>query len=282
MARRRQSPVTLGAACCLAVGVIVLLGIGGRMLAAALHGAWLSSLDVDIRHWLSSAPVLGVASIWANRTSGRACQRLDEREAIVVGNAPTVRRLGSLIDAVDVVVRVNPAGLRSPHHSIEHRGRRAHMLHLNSNHPASRVAAVFDRFDPACVWTRGRAETAIQLGLRYADVRIDEYDPYQMVSDYPELAECGRVTERFLTAGMLAVLHALHLGARRPLRVAGITAFAAAGHAITNYTKFHTTMLARHHCIDVERRLLRRLVREGVVTVVDDAASLLSSSRPQR
>ena len=110
------------------------------------------------------------------------------------------------------------------------------------------------------------------------DARISEYDDRRMVDDFAELRACGPTNERFLTAGMLAVLHALRLGARRPLRVAGITAFAAAGHAVTNFSAFHDANLARYHCVDVERKLLRRLVREGAVSPIDDAAALFANA----
>ena len=272
----RGHSASFAVACLGAIGVLAVLVAGGRMFAAALRGAWLGSLDVDIKRWLSTVPVPLAVQLWANRTGGATCARFDGRDVIVVGNAPTVRFLGSAIDAFDVVVRVNPTTAeRSAQHASEHRGRRASAVHVNVNHPAARLQAIFGRFLPPCVWTRSRADTAVQLGLRYTDARISEYDDQRMVDAFPELRACGPTHEKFLTAGMLAVLHALGLGARRPLRVAGITAFVAAGHAVTNYSAFHDANLARYHCVGVERRLLRRLVREGAVALVDDAAAAL-------
>ena len=104
-----------------------------------------------------------------------------------------------------------------------------------------------------------------------------------MRRDHPELRDCGPVGERFLTAGMLATLHALARGARRPVRLAGITAFAVAGHAVTNLSsKFHQANLRRYHCPKVEQRLLRRLVREGEVAIACDAARVFSRRRLRR
>ena len=259
-------------------GMLALMVLGGMWLATALHGATLGLLDTEIRRWWSKPVVPLAVSSWANRTAATAaCRRLDGRQVIVVGNAPTVRRLGSNIDKIDVVVRVNPAAERGGHHGVEHRGRRANALHVNSNHPAGRVASIFSRFPAvACVWSRARAESAVQLGLSHSDRRIDEYDARRMARSYAELRGCGPISERFLTAGMLAVLHALDLGARRPVRVAGITAFLAAGHDVTNYSNFHEQNLRRYHCVEAERRLLRRLVREGAVSVVCDAARLFA------
>ena len=272
-----------GKACVLVVallatgGMLALMVLGGMWLSTAMHGGSLGLLDTEIKRWWSKPVVPLSVRSWANHTAATACRRLDGRQVIIVGNAPTVRRLGATIDKIDVVVRVNPAAERGGHHGVEHRGRRANALHVNSNHPAGRITSIFSRFpDAACVWSRTRAESAIQLGLSFSDRRIDEYDARRMAGSYAELRGCGPITERFLTAGMLAVLHALDLGARKPVRVAGITAFLAAGHDVTNYSNFHEENLRRYHCVENERRLLQRLVREGAVSVVCDAARLFA------
>ena len=264
-------------ACVALVAVIFLVVAGALGLVRVLqNGTQLGALDTEIRRRFSGAIVPTPVVNWANRTAAALCERLDGRVVVVVGNAPTVRHLAETIDAADVVVRVNPAGERHPRPAYEHRGRRTDVVHVNSNHPATRIAAIFHRYGSAhCVWTRARGETALQLGLPFDDARIAAYDALRMVREYPELAACGPMRERFLTAGMLAVLHALSLGARRPVRLAGVTAFAVAGHAVTNSSwRFHEQQLARYHCVDVERQLLRRLVREGAVRVICDAASL--------
>lgn len=252
--------------------------VAGYALAATIRDGALGSVDVELRRWTSRVAVPLSARRWANRTAAQRCARFDGREVIVVGNAPTVRNLGATIDAVDVVVRVNPAGARAAQHAYVHRGRRAHVLHVNGNHPTSRVSAIFARFPAsACVWTRSRAESAVQLGLPFSDGRLAEYDARRMAREHLELRECG--SGRFLTAGMLAVLQVLAQGARRPVRLAGVTAFAAPGHAYTNSSwQFHQHQLARHHCIDVERKLLRRLVREGAAQIVCEAAALFDGA----
>lgn len=264
------------AACCV-IGFLGLLCFIGRLIAAAVRDGALASLDVEIRRWQSHASIPRAALNWANRTAGTQCGKIDGREVIVVGNAPTVHRLGAIIDAVDVVVRVNPVGERGGHrnqHAREHRGRVAHALHVNANHPPSRVQVIFGHFPKsACVWTRHRAATALQLGVRFADERVQEYSREGMVAAHPELRECGR--DRFLTAGMLAVLHALARNARRPVLLAGITAFQSAGHAVTNSSwTFHEQQLERYHCIEIERKLLRKLIDNGDARVICDAAPL--------
>ena len=269
-------PTVAVAASCAAI-LLALLVLGGFGLAAAIRDGFLASLDVEIRRWQSGSRVPPAARAWVNRTAKMQCGQISGRQVVVVGNAPTVHELGVTIDAVEVVVRVNPAGernMRHARHAQQHHGRVAHALHVNTNHPPSRVDAIFGRFSASqCVWSRSRAATALQLGVRFADKRVQEYDPDGMVAAYPELRACGQ--GKFLTAGMLAVLHALATGARRPVLLAGITAFVAVGHAVTNSSwRFHEQQLARYHCIDVERRMLHRLVRDGAVRVVCDAASI--------
>ena len=276
-----DASVRLAVAALFACSVIALVVFGGLSFGAALQNSWLGAIDTEIERW-SSRPVPPRAVVeWRNRTAAARCLRLDGRDVIVVGNAPTVHNMGNAIDAVDVVVRVNPAGERSVQHTAAHRGQRAHALHVNSNHPTSRLSAIFGRFGSSgCIWTRSRKQTAIQLGLPFADPRIQPYDSPAMISQHAELKGCGKASERFLTAGMLAVLHALSLGARKPVRLAGITAFVAQGHAYTeNASRFHNQMLRRYHCVEVERALLRRLVREGAVSVVCEAAGLLGKRR---
>ena len=210
-------------------------------LLANYSAQLIKSLDVEIRRSTERPVIPPAVRRWADSTVAVAakqpCARLTGRDVVVVGNAPTVRSMGAAIDAIDVVVRVNPSGdVHSPQQAFEHRGRRAHAIHVNSNHPPSRLAAIFGRFPAsACVWTRSRTESAVQLGLKYADGRLDEYDAAGVAIEraakavyansrpahYDSLLRaCGLRHERWLTAGMLAVLHALSLGANTPVRIA--------------------------------------------------------------
>ena len=282
-----------------AILVALLVFLGQLFVRSTL----IKSLDVEIRRSTERPVIPPAVRRWADSTvvvaAKQPCARLTGRDVVVVGNAPTVRSMGSAIDAIDVVVRVNPSGdVHSPQQAFEHRGRRAHAIHVNSNHPPSRLAAIFGRFPTsACVWTRSRTESAVQLGLKYADGRLDEYDAAGVTIEraakavYADsrpahydslLRACGPRHERWLTAGMLAVLHALSLGANTPVRIAGITAFTAVGHAVTNGSwRFHEEQLKRYHCADVERQLLRLLMLKGDVKALDEAEhNRLSASLP--
>jgi len=276
---RRQSN-TLGRALGLAVvtvcAVLLFIVLCGVALAAALQSDEIRSADVAIRRWSRPKSVPQPVQLWANHSTAPLPLELSGRRVVVVGNAPTIRNMGATIDSFDVVVRVNPPP--GGHKLVEHRGQRASVLHINSNMPPRTLASTFRRYpDAVRVWSRSRKESVLQLGLRYWDSRIDEYDARRMVREHAELRECGPIGERFLTAGMLAVLHALALGSRRPLSIAGISAYVATGHAAMNDSAYHQRNLMVFHCIDVERRLLQRLVREGAVVVECEAARLFGA-----
>ena len=120
-------------------------------------------------------------------------------------------------------------------------------------------------------WTRNRANTAEQLSrLRVRSASIQTYDFRGFLRAHPrEYAACPR--RRNMTSGMLAVLHVLQRAPR--VHTAGISGYATAGHGTSGEdAAFHQRNLEKYHCIDAERALLSRLVREGRVVPIDAPA----------
>lgn len=225
--------------------------------------------DAQLRCCLALVGVLlvlaVVVALMVQRRAGGTTrpEPLRGERVVVVGNA-SFHDLGEAIDGFDVVVRVNPLEPRP----TEDEGRKTDVVHVNDNIPPHMLRLV-----PRVrhYWTRDERKTRAQLrALGVRDARVETYDFRALrVENAREYLSCPR--GKNMTSGMLAVLHALQRVER--VHTAGISGYAQPGHERRKGSEdFHRRNLDTFHCIDAERALLARLVEQGRVVPIDDAA----------